>query len=278
MLQQRKIPPKHIGCFSEGEYDHKAWIREGNNLLISSRVLRDTYIENNKNFLAAPSPPNILSLLSIDISLPSTSLLLIGYAVEMYLKAALVQIFIGCSEQILKTAIKRKFSHNLLNIAQHLKYPTNKTIEEDLTALQEIILKDGRYPISMGDGEACYPKSTERASKFSDQETYERYYSLADSLREYADTVGGNFDNRVSCIFWTIFNDGYITMRHGGVGPNRITFRLSQEMKAMDAPLAELERMIQATCPFLAEAWKSFEIYEEVVEVSVSLKSHQGKK
>ncbi|WP_054070300.1 hypothetical protein [Pseudomonas syringae group genomosp. 3] len=269
---------KQINKNSEGEYDHKAWLLEGDKLLISSGILRDTFTENKKHLETAlkNDAPEVHSLIPIDISLPSTSILLIGYAVEMYLKSALAQIFIGCSEQIFKITAKR-LSHNLLHLCQYVYFPIDKQTQADLVALQASILEEARYPVSLKSGEDHYQKHSNRTSRQYDQENYNRYCELAKSLKKHAEKLRGSHDDVVCSSTWTILNDGYITMRCGGGVPGRVTFRLSREMESTLDPLQELESMIRATSPHLAAAWDDFEIYEEVVEVTVSLKQLKKK-
>lgn len=272
---------KQITNKSKGEFDSSAWIKEGKNLLLSSKVLRDSWQENHEKLidqLKGGVRNQIMPLIPIDEALPRASILLIGYAIELFLKAALAQVFIGCSEQLFQTTARRKFSHNLLALAQFVRFPLSKQTEEDLKTLETSILEDGRYPLTINNSDDYHEKGNARTKKSTDPANYQRYRDLADKLESYARSVSGTSEDPVSHETWTILNDGYISLRHGGGIPGRVTFRLSREMEGELNPLQELGSMIRAVSPRLAAAWDEFEIYEEVVEVTVSLKKHFIKK
>ena len=67
------------------------------------------------------------------------SMLLIAYAVEMYLKAGLAKAYFGCSEEMFARDIKSRFGHRLVSLANEISFPLTSNEEMHLVCLRDMM-------------------------------------------------------------------------------------------------------------------------------------------
>lgn len=259
---------------SVGEFNPNEWKSEGNSLLLSSRLLRARWLINRRhllkrlkdhaNFGRAGSIIQDRNLIDIDKSLSKSSILLIGYAVEMFLKAGLARALVGCGEDLF-IHLSKKYSHNYLNLAFFLKYPVNNQVREDLEALSTAVKQDARYPISLSEGDDYFYQLNQQRKRQADNAKYKRYCALASDISAYASRLAGSQKNSLSHGTTKIDNDGYIAYRYGGSLPPIITFKLSSELKNELSPRYNLKQLAVGEIPFLKAIWDDAEVYEHVV-------------
>ena len=122
------MPPtrRRITKRSQGHFQPKNWIEEGDGLIASSRHLHakwktyreefsETVKERKAGFRDAKADWALLT------GLPKASMLLLGYAVEMYLKAGLSKAYFGCAESMFTRDIKQRFRHQYKLIMEGCK-------------------------------------------------------------------------------------------------------------------------------------------------------------
>lgn len=105
---------------SVGQFDPAAWIKEGDGLIASAKITRELWKkyrqEQKQGKQGAALDWNLLT------GLPRASMLLLGYSVEMYLKAGLAKAYKGCSENMFSQDVKGRFGHKLKKIAQEISF------------------------------------------------------------------------------------------------------------------------------------------------------------
>jgi hypothetical protein len=267
MKNQGRLTKASVGGFSASD-----WKSEGYSLLLSSKLLRYQWLQGRRRLIRRLRHENFgtvghisydLDLIDIDKSLVKSSTLLIGYAIEMFLKAGLVRSLLGCSEELFTHLSKQKFSHNYLKIAKFIHLPLDHQSQEDLKALRSAVEFDARYPITVSDSECYIDKFNERRKRLSDNARYKRYRLLANRIEQHALKLAGSPKDMLATGFIEFDVDGYLCFRRGGSMPPRITFKLGTADNRNFASLTDLKPYATSTKPDLGIIWDSAEIYEQ---------------
>ncbi|MGA9220458.1 MAG: hypothetical protein WBZ57_04595, partial [Pseudomonas graminis] len=269
----------NISKFSVGEFDSTEWMKQGNALLLSARTLRLSWTLNRRK-IKKLFDSNQLSLseenqvANVDLSLSGPSLLLVGYATEMFLKASLAKVMVGTSEQLFSNLARVKFSHNLIDLAIFVGFRVDKQTTQDLADLQNYIVHEGRYPLSASNPREIGVAFSERRRRSTDAVAFRRYCRLARELARHSTVLAGTPGDPVSHSAWILQDDGYVSYRSGGGLPPRITYRMSSALEDDSDPYSALEQMARSI-PLLDKEWSNCDLYEEIVELKVSLKAHR---
>lgn len=270
---------KLLSKSSVGVFHSKEWMKSGYALLASSRTLRATWTANKRKLLKLMSHNDLrqISLFDRDTQLLGPSMLLLGYAAEMFLKAGLAKTLHGCSEQLFQSLSSKEYGHNLQRLAQDIYFKLNKESSEDLVTLQRTIETEGRYPIEAEDINDHFFKYNSLRIKNASKLNYQRICRLVSQLAKHSHALGGTHTCRVSTESWQYDNDGYISYWWKEDLPPRITFRLSPELENEPDPIQTLREMIKSL-PRLDSAWDRCDLYQEEVEVKVRLRKRQASK
>ncbi|ELL1153983.1 hypothetical protein FA375_24590 [Pseudomonas aeruginosa] len=257
---------------SVGEFDPKDWQSEGHSLLLASRALRAQWLVQRRKLIDWPdqiSPANsgrLIHLTNIDKALPKSSVLLMGYAIEMYLKASLARRMSGCAEELFSHLSRKKFGHSYLKLAKFIEFPYTDVDQKHFQYLESAVISDARYPLSLKQGENYIDKCNSSRKKNTDRSEYRQYCDLARRLSQYATKIGGTRTSTVFTEGFTIDNDGYLSLRAGGGVSTRITFKLSSALKLQNDPLAVLKDNLDGVAPIAASLWDNAEIWEHAVD------------
>lgn len=73
-----------------------------------------------------------------------SSTLLVGYAVELFLKAGLTRLYVGCSKELFQKDVKGRYSHDLIKLSKSVEYPGLTGNREQLKQLKKVTLSEGR--------------------------------------------------------------------------------------------------------------------------------------
>ena len=241
-----------ISSRSTEQFDPRPWIDEGDGFIASSRKTREIWRDHRKEFCETISERKAGSRNATDdwnllTGLPRTSMLLLGYAVEMYFKAGLVKAYLGCSTEMLERDLKSRFGHKLSELAKETAFPLNGADENNLGTLKNMILVDARYPIFMPKGRTYADAVNQRTSEIWSDDEYDALSALAHRVREHTSKIDSDSSNRSLFRSLNIDQDGYLAFRMGGRLPPRITYRLSTEMrnaqKTSEALMAEVKNL-----------------------------------
>lgn len=134
---------------SFGTYDPAEWLTEGRGLYISARTLRAQWAQLRRNFrkqcrLRPEIEPDRLLLTKLT-GIPRSSMLLLAYSAEMYLKSGLVKNLTKCRPGLIDREI-RFFGHQLDKISFEINLSMNAQ-ELDYIHVLANMLVDGRYPL-----------------------------------------------------------------------------------------------------------------------------------
>ena len=261
---------QRISNRSAGQFDPKNWLAEGDGLLASAAKTRAIWTNHRSAFSQTiqerrsrdRDPSSDWRLL---LGLPRSSMLLLGYSVEMYLKAGLVRAYCGCSEEMFIRDIKNRFSHKLVLIANEIAFDINHKDEQGLNLLSDMILFDARYPVSVPAGDSYTDTVNQQTERIWSSENFTTLTELANRIKAHSKKIDADSTNPASYRSFCVDHDGYLAFRIGGHLPPRITYRPSsiQKQSGKTAP-ADMEELF-ATSQFLQlkHYWKRAWIYED---------------
>ena len=264
-LDQRK----RISARSAAQFDSDNWIKEGDGLLASSGKVREVWSEHREAFsktvLARKlGDRNRVSDWNLLEGLPRASMLLLGYAVEMYLKAGLVKAYRGCSERMFGRDVKERFGHNLVDVANEIAFPFRRGDGKNLDLLKDMILVDARYPVFVRDGETFADAVNRQTGRIWSSENYGAFYALAERVKEHSQSIDRDKNNPFCCNSVTVDGDGYFTFRVGGKLPPRMTYCLSTVQRwSGETSLDDLRALLEQQIPLLNSNWDHSWIYED---------------
>ena len=225
-----------ISYRSIGQFNPKDWLTEGDGLLASATKTRETWIDHRRTFLPLSQQqeldkPCYASEWSLLTGLPRASMLLLGYAVEMYLKAGLAKVYRGCSERMFHRDLKALYRHQLVCLANAIAFPIEEEDEDHLRHLEKMVLVDARYPIFVPKGRRYSDAINEQTARIWSPKNFESFTSIAVRVKEHSQKIDSDSTNPASHCSVSVDNDGYLAFRVGGNLPPRITYRLSTVQK-----------------------------------------------
>jgi hypothetical protein len=266
---------------SKGLFDFHAWIEEGDGLLASARASRYSWLRTRRDMrkriargLVQVSPLTW----SLLVGQPRASMLLIGYACEMYLKAGLTRVFAGCDERMFDRDV-RTFSHHLVKIAKETSFPLDQHVQGHLQELQDIVLENARYPVvpppAVTDAAFCDALNN-RTNQMWDPSIFRTYRILAIQLREHAHELqrGGGH-----CVRKKLHGGGYVVFRSGGGLPGRVTIRRPAAERSNPPPSADEVRAIAIAHGhvLLDHFRESTQVVEDGEKKTIRLHTHSAK-
>jgi hypothetical protein len=160
--------------------------------------------------------------------------LLLGYSVEMYLKAGLVKAYSGCPEELLSHDARYKFGHNLAKLASEIEFPDVSESIDDFKLLENLMVESARYPITPNDvanidaagRQASFTREAARRSELIwDNDRFRHLSALAARTRKHADRIDRDEDDPAICGCGNIGGTGYWAFRIGGHLKPRVTYR-----------------------------------------------------
>jgi len=223
-MQKPSSHSKLIDGRAKDGFDKQSWIEEADRHLRSARILRDSRKRRRAAHRKNPRR-GIDNILAMDAAVHS-SILLVSYAIELFLKAGLTRVYIGCSKELFGRDVKR-YGHDLVKLAREIEYPVSSITKKHLHELRSIILSEGRYPFLSETCESQRNRINQRAHRFWSDERFKVFCSLADDIRTHAQLLDGDSNDPASYSNAAIDHDGYFAFRCGGRLPPRITVKYS---------------------------------------------------
>jgi hypothetical protein len=215
---------------SVGQFNPQDWLKEGDHLFAAAKASRATWIVKRARLRR-----------SLDVhrewrygrgmwghleGLPKASVMLLAYAIEMYLKAGIAKAYVGCREEMFIRDLRRIFSHNLNRMAREIALSASQRDDEDLDLLSEL-MRGGRYPVEAQDTHDYVTKKNARTQNLWNRAQFLRFRLLARRIRNYAALIDKDSACTASHGSWQVDRDGYLAFRAGGHLPSRITYQLS---------------------------------------------------
>jgi hypothetical protein len=233
---------------SEGQFDPTEWRREGDHLFASAKAIRATWVVKRRKLSRKVREHQAWmhgahALAELD-GLPKASHLLLGYSLEMYLKAGIARAYWGCTEELFDRDV-RKFSHDFKKLAKVIGIPLSPTERRDLKALQQMVLYGARYPVKPTEQEPASRLQAERMRSVWEKSEFTRLRHLVLRLKAYCGRIDSDPANPASLSSVSIDEDGFIVFRCGGNLPARITYRFSSaQQDAGDDNLPALRSLV----------------------------------
>lgn len=125
---------------SQGIYRFSNWKKEGDGLLIAAQALRQQWLLNKEEVkrIITDQAPRSPEVFTKDLALARSSMLLLGYAAEMYLKGGLVKLYRYCPEQLVGREL-RMYSHHYQRLAKRLQIPITENQFDQLSELEKAL-------------------------------------------------------------------------------------------------------------------------------------------
>lgn len=255
---------------SVGQFDPKNWFTEGDGLLASATKTREVWTshrddfsrtirERESNDRASSSDWDLL------LGLPRSSMLLLGYAVEMFLKAGLAKAYYGCSEKMFGRDIKKRFGHRLALMASEIAFSLNQDDEGNLNTLKNMVLLDARYPLMIPPNSSYSDTVAQQTQRIWSESNFVTLTELAKRIREHSKAIDSDSTNPRSLESFTVDTDGYLAFRIGGRLPPRITYRPSsiQRTSGKTSPDDMKALFLDSRFSRLRHYWHRAWIYED---------------
>ncbi|MEZ9422489.1 hypothetical protein AB4186_03430 [Vibrio lentus] len=221
-----EAPLKSSG--EKGLFNKYDWVKEADNKLISAKLLRDSAnhkkiefnrlnLDKNKSRDRLTSK-EVFEILSVVESANKSSVLLLGYALELLLKSGVVSLLIHAPKTLLEKKV-RAYSHNLLEIASELHIKLSNEEHDLLETLSSYIVRETRYPVTPESLEDYSSKTNAIAIFVSNDENFQLGVSLYKKIKELVDSIDGTPENIKLHTRMEMEENGYVIFRIGGYLP-----------------------------------------------------------
>jgi hypothetical protein len=241
---------------STGQYDAGEWIDEGDNLLASSKALRSIWLLKLKKRRSRPW--------SHFVGPPKSAMLLLGYAVEMYLKSALTKAYIGCSEEMFDRDVRHRFGHDLVELASEILFPLSDRDKHDLNTLRQMVLYGARYPLKAKPNSNYTHQKAEVLWPAVNRSEITRMRLMAVRIKKHAKRIDGVGNDSAHFQHHRIDEDGYIAFRCGGGLPPRISYKVSTKQCALgEASMEHVRKLVERDLLYLPCRFWSHSLIQE---------------
>ncbi|WP_155273988.1 hypothetical protein [Xanthomonas arboricola] len=251
---------------SVGIFNASAWLKEGDGLLASARTTRAAWLVKRRKFsdgLNAAQESRVLPRARSElVGMPRASMLLLGYSVEMYLKAGVVKAYVGCRDGMLERDLKKRFGHALTEIAVEIDFQGVQERANDFDSLRRMILFDSRYPVTSTHPSKYHAELNAQTMRIWNSQNFANLCGLAREVREHVARIDKDRRNPSLHRCCRIDDDGYVALRVGGHLRSRITLRFSSEQhRAGNATLKHMRQLfLKEECPWIENWWDTAEI------------------
>ena len=254
-------PIELIKTTTKQGYDKRSWQAEAARHLESAKLLRIIRKRRRARVGKASEASRLRHVQAMDAAVTSSNLL-VGYAIELFLKAGATSLYQGCSKGLFQNEIKRRYGHDLVKLAKAIELPMSSTDRSVLKWMTKVILHEGRYPPLAQKGQSYNSLRNYRAFKFWSDQEFATVLELVDRIRDHVSLIDGDSNNPASYIAYRISGDGYFAFRCGGNLKARITVKYSSAQRRMRKnSKRELKRLIlrHTQNPLVGRYWDSAE-------------------
>lgn len=258
----------------KGIFDRKAWLAESKKLYLSAKLLRNEGDRNKILFQAANKKhPIVYEYIDIASATDKTSRLILGYALEMLLKSAILLMNLGAQKDTIDLKF-RDYGHKLDKMAVDLEL--SLTIDE--MKLLQIASKDivlqARYPIGKVDDDRYIAEFNKRNIELANKKNFGEMISLYDKIKN----IVAKFDNdATNCASFNILrgSDFILFMRNGGGLSSRAIVSFAAQFPDNNKRKSYLKEVIEThagkTALLYTYRWASFSFFEDTGKKLVPL-------
>ena len=241
-----ETPLKSSG--ENGIFNKYDWIKEADGKLISAKLLRECALKKQLEFdiLQAQKKTNgerltsneAFTILNIKESANKSSILILGYAIELLLKSGIVSLLINAPKKLLEKKVK-SYSHNLLHVALDLHFPLSSEEHYLLKTLSSYIVLETRYPVTPTSINDYCEQVNQITNIISSEDQFALGVKVFERLRCFIKDIDGTPDNIKFHSRMEMEENGYITFRVGGMLPPVFIVKFCQSQ--ISAGIASIE-------------------------------------
>ncbi|MED5523171.1 MAG: hypothetical protein VX447_00245 [Pseudomonadota bacterium] len=226
------------GITEKGIFNKNSWINEAENHIYSSSLLNDHSKKSREKLNALTDKRNktgiksntkeILNLIKKVEASSKSSLLLLGYSIELYLKAGLVRLHQNTTREDFHKLLRRKYSHNLKESAKLLGIELSRDDEIRLDRIKELVLDEARYPVTPVDPLEYIGQANKVNSAVWSKTLYSDCLVLAQKIKDHVQSIDADTQNPAIFARFQISDDGYCAFRFGGNLPSYLLVHYSK--------------------------------------------------
>lgn len=248
-----------ISGFNEkGIFNKHEWLKEGQKHMYSSSVLNEHAQRVRQELQAATAKTNRTSVQSHKVgdliskfdASSKSSLLLLSYAVEVLIKAALVCLHQYTARKDFNRLLKTKYRHNLSESAKLLSIPLTKCEFKVLDKMKIMMLDEARYPITPIDSESYSQQANKINKDVWSKTLYSKWAQVANKIQEHVKKIDSDSSNPSSLTHYTFGDGGYCVFRFGGnLPPYLIVNFTNNQVKNMENNMKDLLVLLRNHAP-----------------------------
>ena len=232
MVTSQIVPDNLIQFQTRGGYDKSSWLREADRHFLSAKLLRNIKKRRLTGLRNSADDSKRLDHVLAMGATTHSSMLLMGYAVELFLKAGLTRLYVGCSKSLFEREIKHCYGHDLVKLVSSIEFPLLPHNRARLERLEKIILSEGRYPFLEPDWKREIALANKRSMRFWDDAEFKNLCDLATAIRGHVSHIDQDADDPAIYVYRGIDQDGYFAFRCGGNLSPRVTVKPSSVQRA----------------------------------------------
>lgn len=221
-----ELPLKPSG--EKGIYNKLDWVKEADSKLTSARLLRGCASDKKKELEhlrilkkeqgMRPTSKEVFDILDVRDSANKSSILLLGYSIELLLKAGIVSLLIYAPKYLLEKKV-RSYSHALCEIAIDLHVELTEEEDNLLQLLSSYIVRETRYPVTAKSVQDYCNQVNSIAALVSSDVQFSLGVDLYNKIRNLITEIDGTPDNMKIYCRLEMEADGFVTFRIGGPLP-----------------------------------------------------------
>lgn len=225
-----KAPLKSSG--EKGIFNKFDWVKEADSKLISAKLLRENGNQKALEFeslvkTASCTSSEVFEVLIIKDAAYKSSVLMLGYAIELLLKSGVVSLLISAPKDLLEKKVK-DYSHNLVSVALDLGMNLSESEIKLLKTLSSYIINETRYPVTSESVEDYCNKTNEINAFIANDKCFYEGVEFYSNLKKIINDIDGTPDNMKIYSRMEMERDGYIIFRIGGSLPPVIIVKYCQ--------------------------------------------------
>lgn len=218
-----EVPLKSSG--EKGIFNKYDWVKEADNKFISAKLLRECAVQkklelDNLRLSKQSLGEKVTSKETFEIvnsrnAANKSSVLILGYAIELLLKSGIVSLLIHAPKKLLEKRV-RAYSHDLLAIALDLHISLSPEEASLLKTLSSYIIQETRYPVTPESVNDYHEKVNAITAFISNEEQFSLGLDFYSKLKNLIQGIDGTTE---SIKFHTRMNmeeNGYLIFRIGG--------------------------------------------------------------
>ncbi|MCL6272279.1 hypothetical protein M3P05_20385 [Sansalvadorimonas sp. 2012CJ34-2] len=266
--------------FENGTMNPQEWLKESDVQLTSSKILREagktkfdefTVLKTSKNAHSGANRKKCMNLICEKEAAYKCSILLLGYAIELALKAGIVKYYKNIPKHLTEKSLKQNYSHKLNLMADELGINLTKREVELLDLMVEFLLEKARYPLSADNREEYAKKWMINNGNLQSDTLYNELLALQEKIIQFTKHADKTSKNPVSSGTLNIDDNGYLSFRFGGNLPTRVTYKYSDsQIKNKENNLESLKLLLLAHSdqhPYfqiLSNNWDDIDFFEHL--------------